>query len=123
MGINKKGGFLMLLTVSYRNIFRNKRRSILSIVAIGFSVLFIVILQGFMTGMIDNMKQIIKTYETAQIQVYSKDYEAMKDIPLMTLIVHSKYEVNCNDKQYRILRSLAKSVQAQWFGQFSKCMI
>ena len=50
------------------------------------------------------------TFEIARIDglIESKDYEAMKDIPLMTLIVHSKYEVNCKDKQYRILEALQR---------------
>jgi len=71
----KRGGFLKLVTIAYRNIYRNKRRSALCVLAIAISVFFIVAMAAFMEGMMDNFRKKVITYETGHILITSKEYE------------------------------------------------
>jgi putative ABC transport system permease protein len=74
----KKGGFLFLILIAYRNIYRNFRRSVLCMVAISVAVFVSILLSGFMEGMIDAIKGDIISFESAHLQINSKDYENKK---------------------------------------------
>jgi len=75
--------FMVLSNIAFRNIFRNFRRSLFSIVAIGVAVFFIVIAISYINGMIGSMTKVIQTYETGQISVFTKEYEENKNyLPL-----------------------------------------
>jgi putative ABC transport system permease protein len=75
----KMGGFFYLIKIAYRNIYRNKRRTVLSIIAIAISTFFIVLMMGFISGMMKSADYTIKTYETGDLAIYTKDFEAEKD--------------------------------------------
>ncbi|MBI9100916.1 MAG: ABC transporter permease [Spirochaetales bacterium] len=64
-----------LIKTALRNISRNKRRSILSAVAIGVAAMSIVFLFAIIAGMSDDMAANLKTYYTGSIQIKHKDYE------------------------------------------------
>jgi len=65
---------LKLCKLSWRNIWRNRRRSLISIASVFFAVFFCVIMMGFQQGawsrMIDNM---LRT-QTGHIQIHAKGY-------------------------------------------------
>ncbi len=71
----KRGGFLKLLTIAYRNIFRNRRRSVLCILAIGTTVFFIIAMAAMMEGFLDTIEKQVITYETGHVLVTSGDYD------------------------------------------------
>lgn len=88
----RKGGFLYLLTIAYRNIYRNKRRSILCIIAISIAVFFTIFMVSFMHGMIGSVKTISAIFESGHIMIYSAEYEDKKDfLPL-------QYPINTGDQ-------------------------
>lgn len=64
----------MLLTLAWRNIWRNKRRTIITSSSIAFALLFALLMRGFQIGsygrMIDNLVQAYTGY----IQVHAKGY-------------------------------------------------
>ncbi|HOV13000.1 MAG TPA: ABC transporter permease [Spirochaetota bacterium] len=70
----KTGGLLYMIMIAYRNIYRNKRRTILCIVAIGISVFVIVGMMGLINGMVESSVKTIQVFETGHIQIGTKDY-------------------------------------------------
>ncbi|OHD14430.1 MAG: hypothetical protein A2086_07420 [Spirochaetes bacterium GWD1_27_9] len=75
----KKGGLLYLVMIAYRNIYRNRRRSILCMVASALAVFFIIFMLGFSAGMVDSIVDVVQTFETSHIVVTTKDFDAKKD--------------------------------------------
>lgn len=75
----KTGGLLYMLMIAYRNIYRNKRRTILCIIAIGISVFVIVGMMGMVNGMIESSVKTIQVFETSHLQISTKDYFAKED--------------------------------------------
>jgi putative ABC transport system permease protein len=71
----RRGGFFALLVIAYRNIYRNRRRSVLCVVAIAVTVFFIIALAALMDGMMDTFRKQIITYESGHILVSSAQYE------------------------------------------------
>jgi putative ABC transport system permease protein len=71
----KKGGFLFLIKIAYRNIFRNLRRSVLCMIAIASAVFISIFFTGFMQGTRDSIIAGTISYETAHISINSKEYE------------------------------------------------
>ncbi len=64
-----------LIKTALRNISRNKRRSLLSGIAIGVAAMSIIFLFSIIAGMSDDMAHNLKTYYTGEIQIKHKDYE------------------------------------------------
>lgn len=75
----KGRGFLYLLKIAYRNIYRNKRRSVFCISAVGIAVFFIVFMIGWIVGMVESVEKTVLTFESGHIQVFTKDYEVKED--------------------------------------------
>jgi putative ABC transport system permease protein len=64
----------MLLKLAWRNIFRNKRRSLITVSSIIFAVLFAVFMRSLQYGAYDNMlKNIVGSY-MGYIQVHNKGF-------------------------------------------------
>ncbi len=73
-----------LLTMAYRNIFRNKRRSLLSGFAILIATMSIVLLFGLIDGMKDDMKENLIDFYLGNIRIRNVQYSAYEHLnPLM----------------------------------------
>ena len=72
----KKGGTAMLLTIAYRNIWRNKRRTLFCLCAVGIAVFFIVMYSSLIDGMTNSINDVVQIFELGHVRVVSKDYEA-----------------------------------------------
>ncbi len=68
-----------LIKIAFRNIFRNLRRSIFCIVAIGVAVFFILFMIAFINGMLKSYNYTLRTYELGDILINSKDFENKKE--------------------------------------------
>ncbi len=68
--MNKK-----LMMTALKNISRNKRRSILSAVAIAVAAMSIVMLFAMIAGMSNDMEYNLKNYYTGNIQIQHRDFE------------------------------------------------
>ena len=62
--------------LSLKNLFRNKLRSSVSIIAIAISVCVVVMLRGLIMGMIDSMVSLELQYSSGHIKVIDKEYES-----------------------------------------------
>jgi ABC-type lipoprotein release transport system permease subunit len=72
----KKGGTGMLVKIAYRNIWRNKRRTIFCLSAVGIVVLFMVVYTAFDDGEARNVYDTVQVYEVGHVRVVSAQYEA-----------------------------------------------
>jgi putative ABC transport system permease protein len=75
----KRGGFWALVTIAYRNILRNRRRTVFCISAAAIAVFFTVFMQAWMAAMIDNIEEVVRTFDTGHVSVVSSQYEAEKE--------------------------------------------
>jgi len=73
------GGLTTIVKIAYRNIFRNMRRSILCIVAIFFAVFFILVMMGWVSGMLNSFKHVITTFDSGHITILTEEYEKKKE--------------------------------------------
>ncbi|MDR1867303.1 MAG: ABC transporter permease [Treponema sp.] len=68
-----------LLTIAYRNIGRNMRRTILCVVAVAIAVFFNIFLQSMTEGMTKGIEDVVKVFDTGHINVVSSQYEEEKE--------------------------------------------
>jgi len=65
---------MTLLIIAWRNIWRNTRRTILCVIAVGIAVFFIILMRSWMDGMFKGMEDVVRTYDTGHVSVVSKQY-------------------------------------------------
>jgi len=75
-GMGTLGSFGTLVKIAYRNIWRNKRRTIFCIMAVGIAVFFIVIYSSMIDGMARSINDTVQVYELGHVKVVSSTYEA-----------------------------------------------
>ena len=74
-------GFLTRL--AFKNLFRHKLRTFVSIVAIAFAVLIVIFARGYIVGMIDSLSAEHIQYNSGHIKVITKEYrEEERLLPL-----------------------------------------
>jgi putative ABC transport system permease protein len=71
----KQGGTAVLIKIAYRNIWRNMRRTLFCIAAVGIAVFFIVIYSSMIEGMIKSINDTVQVYELGHARVVSSQYE------------------------------------------------
>ena len=72
----KQGGAAMLITIAYRNIWRNMRRTLFCFAAVGIAVFFIVVYSSMIEGMIKSINDSVQVYELGHVRAVSAQYEA-----------------------------------------------
>ncbi len=65
---------LFLLRIAFKNLFRHRLRTLVSIVAIAFSVLIVVFARGYIVGLIDAMIVDHIHYNSGHIKIVKSDY-------------------------------------------------
>ncbi|MFA6507635.1 MAG: ABC transporter permease [Treponemataceae bacterium] len=75
----KNGGLSALMTIAYRNIWRNGRRTALCVTAIAIAVFFNIFMQAWMEGMIDGIEEVVRTYETGHVNIVAAGFERDKE--------------------------------------------
>lgn len=65
----------MLLIIAWRNIWRNRRRTVLCIAAVGIAVFFIIFMQSWIGGMYKGIEEIVTTYDTGHVSIVSSRFE------------------------------------------------
>ena len=91
---------LQFIKIGFRNIFRNKRRSVICISAVVISVFFIVLIQSLIGGMKNLVKTTILTYEFGQLNVNTRKYQEKKDYSPMF------FPIEFSGKNENLLRKL-----------------
>ena len=70
---------MMFIKIGYRNIFRNKRRSLLTSIIIGLGLAAMIITDGFLSGMNENMIKIITNSLVGEGQIHHPKFrDSMK---------------------------------------------
>jgi len=64
----------MLLKMAFRNVLRNKRRSILTAVGIIIAVALIIYAQGFVTGAVDSMIENTARIKSGHVRIVTPEY-------------------------------------------------
>jgi ABC-type lipoprotein release transport system permease subunit len=64
----------MLFTVAWKNIWRNKRRTLITAASIMFAVMFSVVMRGFQLGVWDHLVDGVLHSYSGYIQIHSKGY-------------------------------------------------
>lgn len=91
--------------MALRNISRNKRRTVLSAIAIGMAVLFICFMKSYITGFGNNIKNNVFAFQSAHVKIFNKDY--IKEEKLMPLDL----SVYGYDKDYTEVIELVRKVK------------
>lgn len=76
---DKTGGLPALLTIAYRNIWRNGRRTALCVTAVAIAVFFNIFMQAWIDGMVKSIEEVVRTYETGHVNAVSTLFEADKE--------------------------------------------
>jgi putative ABC transport system permease protein len=66
----------MLITIAFRNIFRNFRRTMFCLAAVGIAVFFIVVYSSLIAGMLKSMHEAVQVFELGHVRAVSAQYEA-----------------------------------------------
>ncbi|MDR0707055.1 MAG: ABC transporter permease [Treponema sp.] len=72
----KQGGLAIIITVAFRNIFRNFRRTMFCVVAVAIAVFCIIFFSSFITGMLQSMYEVVQVFELGHVRAVSAQYEA-----------------------------------------------
>jgi putative ABC transport system permease protein len=75
----RRGGFFVLVTIAYRNILRNKRRTFFCTGAAAIAVFFTVFIQAWMAGLTSNIEEVVRVFDTGHVSVVSSRYEEEKE--------------------------------------------
>ena len=65
---------MMLLKLSWLNIWRNKRRTLITATSVFFAVLLAVLFRSLTDGIYDNMIHNVVSYSSGYIQIHQKGY-------------------------------------------------
>lgn len=77
----------MLLKMAFRNIRRNKRRSLLAIISVGLALMLVVVLQGLVDGLVENMIKNSTKNDTGHIRIMSEEYfKNLQYMPVQHLV-------------------------------------
>jgi cell division protein FtsX len=73
---NKQGGTGTLIKIAFRNIGRNRRRTIFCISAVAIAVFFVELYGGFIGGMTRSINDLVQIFELGHVRVVSESFEA-----------------------------------------------
>ena len=64
----------MILKLIWRNLWRNSRRTLITMASIAFAVLFAIIMKSFQNGVFNNLIKIVVGYYSGYVQIHQKGY-------------------------------------------------
>lgn len=69
----------MLLKLAFRNIFRNSRRTVLTLLALALALLFLILFDSYYSGLDLKTFETLIDYETAHLKFYPQGYKEDSD--------------------------------------------
>lgn len=64
----------MILKLAWRNLWRNKRRSLITMASMMFAVVFVVLMRSFQIGTYDTMTNAVVNMYTGPVQIHAKGF-------------------------------------------------
>jgi len=64
-----------LINIAFKNMFRNRLRTVVSILAVAFAVMIIVFTRGLLDGMIADTYELYIHYDTGHIKIIDQEYQ------------------------------------------------
>ena len=77
-----------LISIAFKNMFRNKLRTVVSILAIAFAVMVIVFTRGLIDGMIEDTYSLYIHYDTGHIKIIDQEYEQKEKLLSLSYTVN-----------------------------------
>lgn len=84
---------LVLFKMAFRNIRRNRRRSLLAVISVALSLFMIIFLQGYINGMKRSVIYNSTKNESGHIQLVTKDYQENKRFKPITYNIENPSEL------------------------------
>lgn len=69
-----------ILKMAFKNIGRNKRRTCLSAIAISIAVMIVLVMRGYIGGILDSLFDSLVKIETGHIKIQHPEYQAKEDM-------------------------------------------
>ncbi|GAB6137730.1 ABC transporter permease [Halanaerobaculum tunisiense] len=101
-----------------KNLFRNRLRTTISIIAIAFAVMIVVVLRGLIGGMVDSMFQLHIQYNTGHVKVINQDYEQKERLLSLNHPVNGFNESGIDDMQAKLqqVKGVTETIPRLKFG-------
>jgi len=116
----------MIIKLSFRNIYRNKRRTILTLSTISFTVLASIVFLSWMKGIMDNWIDNSIRFAYGHVKIAHKEYIKKERILPLEFSVKNLSRVMVeikNDKEVTIIRQRIKfGAQLEFQGKTSDCL-
>ncbi|MCX7024670.1 MAG: FtsX-like permease family protein [Spirochaetes bacterium] len=75
----RRGGFGALLSIAYRNIWRNGRRTGFCVAAVAIAVFFNIFMQAWIEGMIGGIEEVVRTYDMGHVNAVTEAFDAERE--------------------------------------------
>lgn len=92
---------MKIFSTAWRNVWRNKRRSLVTIAAISFALFVEILYSGLITGYLKDMKNDVLDLELGDIQIYEKNYQDHPSINNAIMNTEPLFE-KLNKKGYKV---------------------
>ena len=80
-----------LIKIAYRNIWRNRRRTLFCLTAVGFAVFFIAFYSAFTDGLTRNINDIVQIFDTGHVRVVSVEFDGDNEfLPVQFPVSHGE---------------------------------
>ena len=87
---------MFLLRLAFKNIFRHKIRTIISIIVIGFAVMIVIFSRGFINGMIHSLYSDSIQYNSGHVHIMRDDYYKKKRLMPLDFPINGYEDNNLN---------------------------
>jgi ABC-type lipoprotein release transport system permease subunit len=71
---------MIFIKLGMKNLWRNKRRSLLAGLAIGIGLASLIVADGFWIGMMNNMVKTVTNSYIGHVQIHTKDFKLTKEV-------------------------------------------
>ena len=109
-----------IVKIAWRNIWRNKRRTLITVASIMFALFFAIIMRGFQIGSYDKMKENAVESYSGYIQIHKKGYWDDKNINNIFSFDEKTYIKLESDARVNVVIPRLESFALASSGDFTK---
>ena len=112
-----------IIKIAWRNIWRNKRRTMITVASIMFALFFAIIMRGFQKGSYAKMKENAVESYSGYLQVQNKDYWYDKNINNTMEIDQNLVDELANDDRVKVIIPRLESFALASSGESTKGVV